>query len=99
MKILTIILNKCVISPAKSSKRECQFEDLYYGGENEFFDYDKVVLATHADEALNLIENPTEDEKNILSNFSYKENIAYIHTDQRAMPKNKKYQLSQLFMT
>ena len=28
MKILTIILNKCVISPAKSSKRECQFEDL-----------------------------------------------------------------------
>ena len=47
-------------------------------------------MATHADEALNLIENSTDDEKNILSNFSYKENIAYIHTDQRAMPKNKK---------
>ena len=45
---------------------------------------------THADETLKLIENPTEDEINILSNFSYKENIAYIHTDQRAMPKNKK---------
>ena len=64
--------------------------DLYYGGESEFFDYDKVVIATHADEALNLIENPTEDEKIVLSNFSYKENIAYIHTDTRAMPKNKK---------
>ena len=24
------------------------------------------------------------------SNFSYKENIAFIHTDVRAMPKNKK---------
>ena len=47
-------------------------------------------MATHADEALKLIENPTDDEKNILSNFSYKENMAYIHTDQRAMPKNKK---------
>ena len=64
--------------------------DLYYGGESEFFDYDKVVIATHADEALELIENPTEDEKNILSSFSYKENTAYIHTDTRAMPKNKK---------
>ena len=64
--------------------------DLYYGGQNEFFDYDKVVIATHADEALELIENPTDDEKNILSNFSYKENTAYIHTDIRAMPKNKK---------
>ena len=64
--------------------------DLYYGGKSEFFDYDKVVIATHADEALNLIENPTEDEKIVLSKFSYKENTAYIHTDTRAMPKNKK---------
>ncbi|WP_440678508.1 NAD(P)/FAD-dependent oxidoreductase [Candidatus Pelagibacter sp. HIMB1611] len=64
--------------------------DLYYGGESEFFDYDKVVIAAHADEALKLIDNPTEEETKILSNFSYKENIAYIHTDKRAMPKNKK---------
>ena len=71
-------------------KRKSSGLDLYYGGESEFFDYDKVILATHADEALKLIENPTEKEINILSNFSYKENIAYIHTDQRAMPKNKK---------
>ena len=47
-------------------KRKSTGLDLYYGGENEFFDYDKVILATHADEALKLIENPTEDEKNIL---------------------------------
>ena len=64
--------------------------DLYYGGESEFFNYDKVILATHADEALSMIENPSEDEKKILSNFSYKENIAYIHTDEKIMPKNKK---------
>ena len=64
--------------------------DLYYGGESEFFNYDKVVLATHADEALSIIDNPTNDEKKILSNFSYRENIAFIHTDKKAMPKNKK---------
>ena len=34
--------------------------DLYYGGENEFFNYDKVILATHADEALSIIEDPSE---------------------------------------
>jgi len=64
--------------------------DLYYGGESEFFNYDKVILATHADEALSMIEDPSEDEKKILSNFSYKENIAYIHTDEKIMPRNKK---------
>ena len=74
----------------KKIKRKSLGIDLYYGGESEFFDYDKVILATHADEALRLIEAPTEDEKNILANFSYKENIAFIHTDQQAMPKNKK---------
>jgi len=63
--------------------------DLYYGGESEIFNYDKVVLATHADEALSIIENSSEDEKKILSNFSYKENFAYIHTDEKVMPKNK----------
>ena len=75
--------------PVKKIKRKSNGIDLYYGGESEFFNYDKVVLATHADEALSIIDNPTDNEKKILSNFSYKENIAYIHTDESIMPKNK----------
>jgi len=63
---------------------------VFYGGKNEFFDYDKVVIATHADEALSLISEPTEDEKDILSNFKYKKNYAIIHTDETVMPNNKK---------
>ena len=71
-------------------KRISNGAQVYYGGDSEFFDYDKVVLATHANEALALIENPTEEEKKILSNFSYKENFAVIHTDPNVMPKNNK---------
>ena len=71
-------------------KRKLSGVDLYYGGKSEFFAYGKIVLATHADQALGLIENPTNEEIKILSNFKYKKNIAYIHTDKRAMPKNKK---------
>ncbi len=63
---------------------------IYYGRNNEFFDYDKVVIATHADEALSLITDPTPEEKSILANFKYKNNIAIIHTDESLMPKNKK---------
>ena len=61
---------------------------LYYGELNEYFDYDKVVFATHADETLKLIHNPTENEKRILSNFEYKKNTAYLHCDNRLTPKN-----------
>ena len=63
---------------------------IYYGGENEFFDYDKVVISTHADEALKIIDNPTVEEKLILKNFKYRENEAVIHFDDTIMPKNKK---------
>ena len=73
-----------------SIKRTSSGVQIYYGGNNEFFDYDKVVLATHADEALALIDNPTEQEKRLLSNFSYRENYAILHSDESVMPRNKK---------
>jgi uncharacterized protein len=63
---------------------------IFYGKENEFFDYDKVVIATHADEALKIIDNPTIDEELILKNFKYRSNTAVIHFDESIMPKNKK---------
>jgi predicted NAD/FAD-binding protein len=62
---------------------------IFYGEENEFFNYDKVVIATHADEALKIIDNPTIDEELILKNFKYRGNTAVIHFDESIMPKNK----------
>ena len=70
-------------------KRQPSHVHIYYGEKNEFFEYDKVVLASHADEALNIIEKPSEEEKKILQNFSYRANLAVIHTDETVMPKNK----------
>ena len=62
---------------------------LYYGSANEYFEYDKVVFAVHANEVLELIENPTNNEKKIFENFEYKKNIAYLHNDDRLMPVRK----------
>ena len=63
---------------------------IFYGAENEFFYYDKVVLSTHADDALRILVDASKEEKEVLSNFNYKKNIAVIHFDENAMPKNKK---------
>ncbi len=63
---------------------------VFYGEDNEFFDYDKVVFATHADQTISIIKNPTDEEKNLLTKFNYKKNIALIHTDEKVMPLNKK---------
>ncbi len=74
----------------KSVQRNKNNVRLFYGSSNEYFDYDKVVFATHADDTLKLIENPTQREKEILKNFKYKENLAYLHCDERFMPKRRK---------
>ena len=76
--------------PINKISRNTNNLKVYYGSKSEFFNYDKVVIATHADEALSLIENPTEEERKVLSNFKYKKNLAIIHSDNSFMPKNKK---------
>ena len=57
------------------------------GNETE---YDKVVLAMHAPEALQLLEDVTSDEKEILSAFPYKQNDALLHNDSKALYPDKK---------
>ena len=57
---------------------------------NEYVDYDQVVLASHADQSLRMLEKPTEQEKNILEKFNYVKNEAYLHTDERFMPRRKR---------
>jgi uncharacterized protein len=52
--------------------------------------FDKIVFACHADEALSLINNPSDKEKEILGAFSYTQNLVVMHTDTDLMPKRKK---------
>jgi len=59
------------------------------GVNDDFVDYDGVVLACHANESLALLAEPSEQEKNILSEFQYVTNNAFLHTDEQLMPKNK----------
>ena len=48
---------------------------IFYGKENEYFIYDKVVIAAHADEALKLIEKPSEFEATIYQSSISRFNI------------------------
>ena len=57
---------------------------------SEYIDYDQVVLASHADESLSMLEKPTEQEKIILEKFNYVKNNAVLHTDERLMPDKKR---------
>ncbi len=70
-------------------KRISNFVRVFYGSENEYFDYDKVIIATHADEAKKMIEDKSEEEAKILGSFQYKKNLAIIHSDEVVMPQKR----------
>ena len=56
---------------------------------NEYLDYDHVILASHADQSLKILEEPTSEEDRILKRFSYVSNKAYLHIDENLMPLRK----------
>ena len=70
-------------------KRISNFVRIFYGSENEYFDYDKVIIATHADEAKQMIEDKSEEESKILGSFQYRKNLAIIHSDEVVMPQKR----------
>jgi hypothetical protein len=49
--------------------------------------FDAAVAATHADQALAMLDAPTAAEREILGAFRYQPNKAYLHTDERQMPR------------
>jgi predicted NAD/FAD-binding protein len=52
--------------------------------------FDQVVFATHSDQALKILKEPTEDEHRILGAIPYQENHTLLHSDDRILPLNRK---------
>jgi predicted NAD/FAD-binding protein len=52
-------------------------------------EFDHVVLATHADQSLRLLSEPTATEERALSSFKYKPSRVVLHTDPQVMPRRR----------
>ncbi len=49
--------------------------------------FDEVVIATHADQALALLADPSDEERRLLGAFRYSRNRATLHADREALPR------------
>lgn len=57
-------------------------------GVSRFFD--RVVIATHADQALRLLADPSEDERRLLGAFRYSTNRTRLHRDRGVLPETRR---------
>lgn len=58
------------------------------GGSRERFD--QVVIATHGDTALSLLDDPSPEEQRLLGCFHYARNMIALHTDPVLMPRRRR---------
>jgi predicted NAD/FAD-binding protein len=51
--------------------------------------FDEVVIATHSDQALAMLADPTDAEREVLGAIDYQPNEAVLHTDERLLPRRR----------
>ena len=58
-------------------------------GNGQVVTYDAVVVATHPDQALAMLAEPTVAQREVLSAITYSPNVALLHTDTSLLPETR----------
>jgi predicted NAD/FAD-binding protein len=79
-------------APVRSISRHAEHVELTTdgpGGQSETERYDQVVIATHSDQALAMLSDPSAHEARLLGAIPYQRNEAVLHTDSTLLPRRR----------
>jgi predicted NAD/FAD-binding protein len=86
-KIVARIHDKRLSTPVERIERDARGVHVFTRQGAERFDH--VILATHSDQSLKMLAQPTAAEQQILGAVRYQSNLAVLHTDERVMPQKE----------
>ena len=86
-KIIAGIADKRLNTPVRHIKRDATGVHVQTDAGSELFD--KVVLATHSDQSLAMLQTPSVAEQRALSAIRYQPNRAVLHIDTSVLPQKK----------
>ncbi len=84
-KIVQGIADQRLNCPVRRIERDASGVRVHTDGRAEHFD--RVVLATHPDQALALLAQPSPQERALLGAIRYQDNEAVLHTDTQVLPR------------
>ena len=87
-KILAGVADKRLNCPVQQIRRDADGVSVTSAGQTERFD--KVVIATHSDQALALLADASAQERVTLGAIGYQANRAVLHTDASVLPRHKR---------
>ncbi len=74
-------------SPVENLRRLPTHVEFFVNGQKHIFD--QVVLSSHSDQALAMLADPSDLEKELLAAIPYQDNDVVLHTDTRLLPRNE----------
>jgi predicted NAD/FAD-binding protein len=86
-KIIANIADKRLNTPGHSIARDSRGVHIATSAGTERFD--KVIISTHSDQALAMLQQPSQAEKQALAAINYQANTAVLHTDASVLPQRK----------
>ena len=87
-KIVAGVADKRLNCPVQQIRRDADGVHVTSAGQTERFD--KVVIATHSDQALALLADASAQERVTLGAIGYQANRAVLHTDASVLPRHKR---------
>lgn len=87
-KILADVHDKRLSTPVRLIERDAHGVRIVTDNQSERFD--QVVIATHTDQALGLLREPSREERSLLGAIRYQNNRAVLHTDASVLPAHPK---------
>lgn len=74
-------------TPVTAAKRLGNAIELLHGQGQERFD--ALIIATHSDQAIRILQDASTEERNALTAIPYQENTAVLHTDDSVLPSRR----------
>ena len=68
-------------------------------GAGNALEYDQVIFACHADEAIKMLDGVPDTYQDVIGSFSYQENKVIVHSDISFMPMRKKCWASWVYLS
>ncbi len=90
-KMLAPIANKYLLTPVQAVTRISMgnLDQVQIVSSHGAQLYDQVVLATHSDQALAMLQDASDAERRVLSAVAYQPNRAVLHTDASCLPAHR----------
>jgi len=79
------IFRNAAVSKVKRTPTGVQFL-----AQDRMHEFDQIVIATHSNQALAMLEDASKSEREILGAIPYQSNDVVLHTDDRLLPRNRK---------